>query len=383
MDHSLRPFGDHRKAGDDGKLPPIMPEKGHEPGIYLHLPKEEHDADPAIGSSAHRKLRSGPTEFYYQWRGADISVEDEEENTTPARLFGSAVHAVVLEGEAALKRRFACEPDGDWPKLVRTMDDMRRLLKPAGFAVSGVKEELATRVRGNFPGTVLYDDVMDDHKRYGRQVLKADAWKRVLLASRHITMHPQLSRSFKGGMSEISIYWINALGIRCKARLDYLRMLEMEIRGKKAYMGSVSDLKSFSNPRTLPLVRAVDMADGDNILQAVHYMDALTAAVKMLREHGLESCLDQKPNEREWLKIVAKMKRQRFSFVFYKSSGAPYADATWHEPNDPLIGLARQSVMTNFLTFREYYETFGTDIWVNLSEPRHLASEDDIRPWQL
>jgi hypothetical protein len=372
-----RPFGDFRKPGLE--MPSIVPALGHEPGIYLYLPKPEHDNDPAIGSSAHRKLKIHPTDFYDTWPGNPMRSEDEE---TPAKLFGSAVHKCVLEGgKAALEKYYFPEPNGT---VLRTIDDLKACLRAANYATTGLKAELVQRVRSNFPGIRIYDDIVAHHERAGRKMLKWDMWSRILKASLHISMHPTLARAFQGGRSEISIFWINSLGIRCKARLDYLRLVGYEHRGKPSLMASVSDLKSFASPQQIPIERAVENAAGSNISQAVHYLDAVRAAINMIIMAGTDAVLDHKPADRDWIKSWGECKRTRFHFVFYRSTGAPYSAATWHEPNDRLIEMARQGVLWNFQRFRECYEHFGPETpWVNLDEPRHLADEDSIKPWLL
>ena len=181
------------------------------------------------------------------------------------------MHKCVLGRRARLRWRNTTSqsPNGTVPRLI---EDLKACLRQANYATTGLKADLVQRVRSNFPGIRIYDDIVAAHERAGRKMLKWEMWSRILKASLHISMHPTLARAFQGGRSEISIFWINALGVRCKARLDYLRLVGLEHRGKPILMASVSDLKSFASPQQIPIERAVENAAGSNMAQAVHYL---------------------------------------------------------------------------------------------------------------
>lgn len=359
--------------------PTVMPEKGIEPGIYLHMPAIDYHADFALGSSAHKQLRVHPTEFFSQWPGNATRDEDDEKDT-PATRFGSAVHRLVLEGQKALEKEFFEEPNG--PDVLKTMDDIKRMvLKPLGLALSGNKEELVARAKNAVPDLRIFDEIVDEHKRYGRKLLKPDAWARVLKAGKHITGHPQLARSFQGGKCEISVFWINARGVRCRARFDYVRVVEATVKGKPALIGVVSDLKSFAAPRQIPIERAVEASFGENIMQAVHYMDAWAAMMAMLKEQGPAAVKDARSGDLPWIDLVAKTRGLHFYFVWFRSTGGAYSTATRHLPSGR-YDVTRQQLRLNDERFRQYYAAFGHELWISLDEPRDL-DEEDVRPWHL
>src|SRR3546814_14526079 len=61
-----------------------------------------------------------------------------------------------------------------------------------------------------------------------------------------IEKHPDLSKAFSGGHPEVSIFWQDEqTGISCKARLDYLKAR------------AIVDLKTFSNPLSKPIDKAI------------------------------------------------------------------------------------------------------------------------------
>jgi hypothetical protein len=358
--------------------PVVMPAKGREPGIWLRLPADEYHSDASLGSSAHKKLRVHPTEFFATWPGNN-DVDPDDEKDTPATRFGSAVHRLVLEGRKALEKEFFEEPNGT--DVVKTMDDMKQILRPLGLSVSGVKEELAKRVKNAAPSVRLYDEIIDEHRRYGRKLLKPDAWARVLKAGKHISAHPQLARSFQGGKSEVSVFWINEQGVRCRARFDYVRVVQAEIKGKPALIGVAADLKSFSAPRQIPIERAVEANVGENLLQILHYMDGWNAMIAMLREQGPSAVKDGRASDEEWLGLLAKTKTMHLYLVHFKSTGGAFSAATRHLPTGR-YEVTRQQLNMNYRRFREYYAAFGHDLWISLDDIRDI-DEQDCRPWHL
>lgn len=359
----------------------LIPERGREPGIFLHMPAEEHRADPAIGGSGYGKMTVSMPEFQYRWSGNAARVADPD---TDSKNFGSAVHRLVLEGPESLQREFICEPVG--PDVLNTMDDLRAALKSLGMAVSGSKDALIERLRPHVaaqqfasvtPRWRIYNDIVDTAKARGKKVLKPDAWARIMIAGQHITANPALSKSFSNGKSEISVFWQRD-GIRKKARFDYLRAVVMG----HVPTAVVSDLKSFAAPREVPVERQIDNACGSYLKQAAHYLEGFEAMVGMLAASE-PPVTDANADELAWLKRFTQTRETVFAFVFYKNTGAPYSAGRIILPDDPLIKMANDRIAALLAEFRRFYETFGPDgPWINCDEPSRLT-EDNIKPWSI
>jgi len=350
----------------------VVPEGGMRPSIWMHLPAELHHADTSIGSTGLKRLRVSPPEFYSYWPGNPQRIEDK---LTDAKKVGGAIHLHVLEGLERLKERYAVEAGEE---ALDTMEEMKAFLQKLGKQVSGRKDDLIKRVQAFAPQTRIKAVEDARNKASGKLLLNQEQWDRTLIASKHIEANPHLVRSFRGGYSEISIFWIDpATHVRCHARFDYIRVVPWQGRNWLI----CTDLKSFAMPREIPIDIAINHACEENRLQIAHYCAGLQEMLDMLRDGY--TCEDASPEELEWLKLVATCERIRFYLVFYKNSRGAYSDARRFEPEYPYVRDAMRDVETYLRTFRDNYDHFGDEIWVNRNEPKAIQTSDDVRPWLL
>lgn len=350
-------------------MQPVIPHEGMEPGVYFGMSEDAYHADPALGSTDLRRLLVAPSEFHWTWAG---NPDPETQEDTDALTFGRAVHKLVLEGTNAFQGLYAPKPEG--PDVLVTAEDMKVWLRNRGLLDKGTKESMADRIRAIDPGVKIQDVILAEAKRNGREILTDTAYRRIMLASAYITKNPHLARSFAGGQSEVSIFWVRR-GVRLKARLDYLRV----IRWQDRRCAVISDLKSFGRVKPgQPLAQAVTEAAAGYKHQAAHYMDGLAHAKRMIRDGIVHGAVD-----REWLERVATAQTMLFAFVFFKSQGSPYAQAKLLQPQNPLIELAQRDVETALDTFTAYHNHFGAaGPWVSLEEPQEL-SIDEVPRWLL
>lgn len=350
-------------------MQPVIPHEGMEPGVYFGMSEDAYHADPALGSTDLRRLLVAPSEFHWTWAG---NPDPETQEDTDALTFGRAVHKLVLEGTNAFQGLYAPKPEG--PDVLVTAEDMKVWLRNRGLLDKGTKESMADRIHAIDPGVKIQDVILAEAKRNGREILTDTAYRRIMLASAYITKNPHLARSFAGGQSEVSIFWIRR-GVRLKARLDYLRV----VRWQDRRCAVISDLKSFGRVKPgQPLAQAVTEAAAGYKHQAAHYIDGLAHAKRMIREGIVHGFVD-----REWLERIATAQTMLFAFVFFKSQGSPYAQAKLLQPQNPLIEIAQRDVETALDTFTTYHNHFGAaGPWVSLEEPQEL-SIDEVPRWLL
>ncbi|ACB80874.1 hypothetical protein Mpop_2719 [Methylorubrum populi BJ001] len=351
-------------------MQPVIPHEGHEPGVYFGMSEDAYHSDPAIGSTDIRKLLTAPSEFHYSWAG---NPEREQQEETEALTFGHAVHRLVLEGTQAFLAEYAPKPDG--PDVLVTADDMKGWLKARGLLDKGTKEAMADRILAIDPSVKIQDVILAEHKRNGRKILSDAAYRRIMLASAYITKNPHLARSFSGGQSEVSVFWIRR-GIRMKCRFDYLRVIKWQDRRTAV----ISDLKSFGS-RIKPgqsLAQSVTEAAGGYRHQPAHYMDGLGHAKRLIRDGLVHGSVDL-----DWLQRVQTSEAMLFAFVFYKSAGSPYAQAKLLQRQNPILESARADIESALDTFATYHNHFGAaGPWVTLDPPEELSIEELPR-WML
>jgi hypothetical protein len=349
-------------------LQPVIPQDGFEPGVYLNMKAEVYRSDPALGSTDIKRLIVGPSEFFYHWVGnPDRGAQDESDALT----LGKAFHLMVLEGRQAFDAAFACKPEGDG--VLVTAEDMRGWLRCHGMYDKGLKDALADRIHSVNPNVIIADKVLAQHERDGRTVLPFESYKRVLLASQHITQNPHLARAFQGGIAEVSVFWIRE-GIRLKARMDYVRVIKNGLR-----TAVISDLKSWGRPRPGQTIeQGVTECAASYRVQASHYLEGLRYAKQHIREGLLHGADPEMP-----LAAIAASQAAIFAFVVLKSAGAPYASARLLSPSNPLIETSVREIDWALNEFRRHYDHFGVAMpWVSLTEPSEI-SVDELPRWLL
>ena len=235
-------------------VPDLAPGDEVPPGLYFGLDEAIYHGDPtALGSTSLKALAIDPIEYQFDaLYGQDVESD--------ALLFGSALHARMLEGQDAFNAkffpRFVAE-GGDW--LV-TDEDLKRFLTEHGQeAVSrGTKKDRIRRVLELSPGEKILDVAKARHEEAspGRTELKPKLWGQIQAACRWVQRDPLLSAvmeegTFIDGAPEVSIFYEED-GVRLKCRLD--RLLRH----------AIIDLKSFA-----------PMWVGDIRMQAIKQIDRL------------------------------------------------------------------------------------------------------------
>lgn len=347
----------------------VIPQHGMDPGVYFQLPEDVYHADPSLGSTDIRRLLTGPSEFHFSWAG---NPDREEQEATDALTFGNAVHKLVLEGRQSFDGLFAEKPEG--PDVLASGEEMRGWLRAHGLSDKGTKEAMADRILAINPNVKIQEVAVARAKADGKTVLPHDSYRRILMASAFITSNPKLARSFEGGHSEISVFWIRR-GIRMKARFDYLRVIQWQDRR----CAVISDLKSFSRVKPgQPLIQAIRETAAGYKHQAAHYLDGLAHAKTHIWKGWVHG-----EHDADWLQRVASAQTALWAFVFFKSQGAPYAQAELLSPENPLLEYARRDIENALDSFRLYHDHFGAEgPWVSLDDPEELSA-DDLPRWAL
>ena len=131
-------------------------------GIYFDLDEQPYHLDAALGSTDMGKLRDNPCDY---WWGSPMNPTRPIDKDTPARLRGRAMHKLVLEGEVTFDALYMRGPDH--------AEDM-----------SPAEKSAATKA------------VNAEAKKIRKDVLPADTYDRVVMASAMITKNPKLATAF-------------------------------------------------------------------------------------------------------------------------------------------------------------------------------------------
>jgi len=300
------------------------------PGIYFNLPEDEYHRDPSLGSTDMRLLANNPSDY---WWNSFMNPARPIDSSTPAKVRGTAVHCLVLYGEAEFDRRY-----------------MRGAVHEE--YMSGSEKGAATKAANA------------KARAEGKIALPAETYDAVAIAGAMIAKNPKLANALVGGMNEVSIFWTDN-GLAKKARIDCLKP-----RG-------VGDLKSLANQYKRPFPKACIEAISNYRydVQAQHYL----AARAMLPQLVADGCVHG-DHDHALLKATANIKRYGWQFVFWQAEGAPITYSKTISPGNPILEVAQSVIERAQVNYKEYRERFGESMWLLEEEPSELFIED-MPPW--
>jgi hypothetical protein len=341
-----------------------------EPGIYFGLDEQTYRAAGAVSASLIKDVTVSPLTG---WAENIDPSKNYKADDTEAQDEGTALHKRILEGEEAFRERCAVLPENDGSYL-EGIAELKARCKELGLKMGGNTSELCARILEADPDAKLWPmELYAFHSQHAGKIhLKPDVWQRLELRARLIGLHPEVKNAFKGGYSEVSIFWTDERGMPCKARADYLKII-----------GAV-DLKYFANKGKLPIDQAVNRAIVDHRIQARHYCDAVKAARTLAREGKVFGDVP----DSEWIEAFAAHPEHRFFWVFVQKGPVPEVDCVefvrgsdgatenlyWTNASGK-IAAAKQII-------RLSVETYGNEPWIWERKARVL--KDDNQPlWSL
>ncbi|EFO30137.1 conserved hypothetical protein [Roseibium sp. TrichSKD4] len=358
-------------------LPDLRPGDEVPCGLYFNLDEKIYHADPtAKGSSALKAIAIDPVE----WKFDDLYEEDKD---TDALLFGSALHARMLEGQdvfnAKFCQRFSLTTDG---MLVTDQDLKDFLVEHGQSAVSrGNKAERIKRVLEIAPEQKIFDVVKEtyDRENEGKIQLKPRLWGQIEIACRWVQQDPTLSAvmengTFVDGAPEVSIFYEDRgpdgdqTPVRLKGRLD--RLLRH----------AIIDLKTFA-PRTKGDIYQLALKTIDSMrydLQEAAYQRCWQIA-KAAHEGGTLDIYGDEPFE-GFLDECFDRDKPKWIWVMVKRTGAPQPlvlDWTPHFAKAAAASRIEEAIRT----YRSKRDEYGDAQEWPAANPPFEVTDDDLPTW--
>jgi hypothetical protein len=303
-------------------------------GIYLGLPNDDYHADDALGSSNLRDLLKGANLY---WHKSRMNPKRTPDKKTEAKIVGNATHRLLLDGKELYEAEYVRGPYG-----------------PNDDHLSGPEKGALTKAAKK---TLLE----------GQELLSQEDYDFVVGCKAVLDQDPQLQGCLDNGLSEVSVFWTRKDGVRCKARLDKLK-----IRG-------IGDIKTIANERERPLDEACyfDFSTYRYDIPSAHYIEgrrqmaALFHADKVFvpNEDGgfdkIAPYTDDSPSEQEkvldFLLKCINVKNFGFQLVFIPKKGAPDAWSTVLSPGNPILDGAARDIETAIEIYKDAVKRYGTD----------------------
>ena len=233
------------------------------------MTEAEYRAIPALSYSSLKDLAVSPTRFWH----LNVRPDREPEEETPALIFGSALHAAVLEPDAFLDR-YAREIDPeDFPGCLTTADTLKEHIRSRGGTPKGTTKAGWIEQIRSFDRTVPILSEMEAQsfaQNKGKTVLKVAEWDRVYAAAKALRDEPNVQDLLSQGEAE-KIYMVKdpETGVQLKARMDWVRP------------EATADLKTFSQQRG----KSIDQTVADAVFyEKYHWQGWLYSHIRSIAE---------------------------------------------------------------------------------------------------
>lgn len=337
-------------------------------GIHFNVPDEIYFGQDALGSSDKKALAIDPVE----WQFKRLHGEDK---STPAKVWGSGLHARTLEGYDEFARRFRAPPIKPDDALV-LKDDLVNWLKREGadFRSSDNKPVLAKLVRAIDPDAVIWDDVIAEFENSvpeDRRVTQ-EVIDEINLAAEWMQADPMIAPimengTFQFGSPELTIIY-EVKGVRCRARLDYL------LPG--AERPKIIDLKRYSPWRNGDPLIGITQAIGNfrYDLQAADYQAAFQVGAELYRAGKV---FGTEPYDGFLDRTFGADEPPDWIWVFIKGEGAPQPRVVKLPTDLTVFQVAQTQIEIGFQRYLDNVAKHGLDRdWAPVPGAITLADED-------
>lgn len=197
-------------------------------GVHIDLDEKIYFGLDALGSTDIKDLYQLAEGWWWKSR----HNPDRAPATSDAMNFGSALHALLLEGGRLFEERFAVQPDPrTFPDLLRSGDDIKRRLGEMGIKAPSKlnKGELVDFMLQADPRANVWDDIVASFEDSigDRRIITATQDRSLRIMAESVLDSPDVGGLFAHNenslpLSEVSVIYTTAQGIRRRARLDLL-----------------------------------------------------------------------------------------------------------------------------------------------------------------
>jgi len=315
-------------------------------GVYIGLSDERYFDQDRLGSTDLVRLHRDPASWWY---GSRLNPNRQEKERTEELNFGSALHALVLEGEDAYCARCVIRPETYFAP--KTGEE-----KPWHAGAGPCKDWLEANDR---PGVLILTKDMDLRVRHMAEL---------------VLNHPELGEPMRGGLSEVSVLWTGLDGTKLRARFD------------KLLPRFVVDLKTFGGDARGRSVRQQCLAlvaQRDMDVQRYLYFLARQKMAELIEAGALHGGND---HEREWIAKVAAVEDWRWCWIFYRRRDderpyAPIVKPILRSHFDVSFDTGRRKVEVALQNFAAFGERFGDPIPWAVIEPTEEPADHEFPPY--
>lgn len=353
-----------------------------EDGIYIGLPEEEYHALDALSKSGIDNLEVSPLHFWCNSRMNPAYVPDSK---TPAQKLGSLRHKYLLERDEFFNSYATALNPAEYPNVLVGSDELKEFMRYHSIkGLSGNKAELIRSIReAGHTEILIWDELVSEHgkKHAGKEFVSLENLRILEESAEMIAETPEAQALLTGGVSEVSILWTDKqTGVQLRSRADYMKL------------GTIVDLKTFSNSQGFPIEKAVarSIQSCGYHMQALMYNVGLGAIQELYKEKGASCIYGNGKFSKSLIEGILLGGAPKFTFLF-QATDAPY-DIRIKDfrrvPNkegatDNVYWLkAREHLRNGVNTYKRYRDAYGSNKWMPL-DPIRSDIEDAELPWLM
>lgn len=368
---------------DEVRVATVEEEEELPDGVYLRLSPERYFKQDRLGSTDLIKLGQRKEGWWWQSRHNPRL----KKASTEAQNFGSATHAIILEGEHAYETRFAVKPDKP-AGAIETIPDMKKALREAGLDFKGTSDwklnDWAAAMAVHAPEAPCWPNIEADFRRRkgdDRAEISADEDWALRVMYETALENPEIGPLIRIDgevpvLAEVSVFWTDQFGVRRRARFD------------KPAPKFTMDLKTLGNFRGRSLA-----AGAGDVIQFEGY-DIQLADQHVARRRAYEMVLESEEHlhggsdeERDWFLAMAhrapwlpKGIQWEWKWLFYQkpepSGLAPVIFPVHEDWKGPFHVSGHRKAYRAIQTYLECVERFGLDKPWTRSEPVHYTDQE-------
>ena len=315
-------------------------------GIYVNLAPERYFAADRLGSTDLAVLHNRPADWFYRSRHNPFRAERESSEEMD---FGSALHALLLEGEDAYQRQCVIRPE-------TYFDEKTGEEKPW------------------HGGAKVCKAWAEEHERPGVIVLTPDMDRRVRHMAMLIAHHPDLGEPMRAGLSEVSVLWTNDDGVKLRARFD--KLLPKFVVDLKTHGGDGRGHSSTQECLDLVAKRHMDV-------QRFLYFQARQRMAGFCEAGAVYGATEE---QKLWIARVALVEDWRWAWIFYrrrddKRGRAPIVKPIFRSHFDASFESGRQKCEVALKNWRTFVDRFGFDTPWAVIEPAEEPADHEFPQW--
>lgn len=182
---------------------------------FKQEPMSEYQRFKAMNSGSIVNMSRSAHEYKY--------FKDNPKEATPQMELGRMLHYYLLEPDKFNELYVVPPKSEDYPRAMRTVEEIKAKCKEFGLKVSGKKEDLKARLLEKDSTLQFWDDVLADYVGSAKRAITESELNLLIGLVSSIVKHNRIKKILAQGIPEMSGYWLDTKWkIPCKMRADWL-----------------------------------------------------------------------------------------------------------------------------------------------------------------